>query len=221
MEKAARSHATQGWYEARLLHSSVSVPIVCLARCRSCRSARMRLGWIGDQVWSWRYPTFDCLWVQVTFNDDGSLRDCGGYGIDPRRDAPSDRVGARRWASSTFCPAASRMATSRLPTSADRMIIDFCDGLLAPRSYAWPASLDPQESFAADNCSRSLIQRLTRTSHAVVNDCGRREPHRNRRHHQPTGPVIEPARSGSAPLPGCRVCRRGRQRWPRPWRAQR
>ena len=67
----------------------------------------MRLGWIGDQVWSWRYPTFDCLWVQVTFNDDGSLRDCGGYGIDPRRDSPSDRVGARRWASSTFCPAAS------------------------------------------------------------------------------------------------------------------
>jgi len=74
---------------------------------------------------------------------------------------------------------------------------------------------DPQESFAADKSSRSLLQRLTRTLHAVVNDCGRREPHRNRRRHQPTGPVIEPAHSSSAPLRGCRVSRRGRQRWPR------
>jgi hypothetical protein len=56
----------------------------------------MRLGWIGGQVWSWRYPTFDCLWFQVTVNDDGSLRDAGGYGIDPRCDAPSDWVGRRR-----------------------------------------------------------------------------------------------------------------------------
>lgn len=49
----------------------------------------MRLGWIGGQVWSWRYPTFDCLWFQVTVNDDGTLRDGGGYGIDPRCDAGS------------------------------------------------------------------------------------------------------------------------------------
>jgi hypothetical protein len=60
-----------------------------------------RLGWIGGQVWSWRYPTFDCLWFQVTVNDDGSLRDAGGYGIDPSCDAPSDRVGRRRRASSS------------------------------------------------------------------------------------------------------------------------
>ena len=56
----------------------------------------MRLGWIGGQVWSWRYPTFDCLWFQVTLNDDGSLRDAGGYGIDPRCDAPGERFGGRR-----------------------------------------------------------------------------------------------------------------------------
>jgi hypothetical protein len=56
----------------------------------------MRLGWIGGQVWSWRYPTFDCLWFQVTVNNDGSLRYAGGYGIDPRCDAPSDWVGRRR-----------------------------------------------------------------------------------------------------------------------------
>jgi hypothetical protein len=46
----------------------------------------MRLGWLGGQVWSWRYPTNDCLWFQVTVNDDGTLRDGGGYGIDPRCD---------------------------------------------------------------------------------------------------------------------------------------
>jgi len=56
----------------------------------------MGLRWIGGQVWSWRYPTFDCLWFQVTVNDDGSLRDAGGYGIDPRCDAPIDRAGGRR-----------------------------------------------------------------------------------------------------------------------------
>ena len=74
---------------------------------------------------------------------------------------------------------------------------------------------DPQESFAAEKSSRSLLQRLTRTSHAVVNDCGRRKPHRNCRCRQPTGPVIELAHSSSAPLPGCRGLRHGRQRWPR------
>jgi hypothetical protein len=49
----------------------------------------LRLGWLGGQVWSWRYPTFDCLWFQVTVNDDGTLRDGGGYGTDPRCD-PGD-----------------------------------------------------------------------------------------------------------------------------------
>lgn len=48
-----------------------------------------RLGWIGGQVWSWRYPTTECLWFQVTVNDDGTLRDAGGYGIDWRCDPPS------------------------------------------------------------------------------------------------------------------------------------
>jgi hypothetical protein len=54
----------------------------------------LQLGWIGGRVWSWRYPTFDCLWFQVTVNDDGSLRDAGGYGIDPYCDRPS--FGVRR-----------------------------------------------------------------------------------------------------------------------------
>ena len=50
----------------------------------------MQLGWLGGSVWSYRYPTNDCLWFQVTLNKDGTLRDAGGYGIDPRCDPPSN-----------------------------------------------------------------------------------------------------------------------------------
>ncbi len=47
-------------------------------------------GWQGGEVWSWRYPTNDCLWFQSSIGPDGRVRD-GAYGIDPRCDAPSDR----------------------------------------------------------------------------------------------------------------------------------
>ena len=50
----------------------------------------IQLGWLGGSVWSYRYPTNDCLWFQVTLNKDGTLRDGGGYGIDPRCDPPSN-----------------------------------------------------------------------------------------------------------------------------------
>mgnify|MGYP000529430397 CR=1 FL=1 len=46
-------------------------------------------GWQGGQVWSWRYPTHECLWYQVSVQGDGQLRDGGAYGIDPRCDPPS------------------------------------------------------------------------------------------------------------------------------------
>lgn len=50
-------------------------------------------GWAGGQLWSWRYPTNDCLWFQVTLNDDGRLRDAG-YNIDPTCDA-GDKAGPK------------------------------------------------------------------------------------------------------------------------------
>ena len=37
----------------------------------------------GGQTWSWRYPTNDCLWFQVSLNDDGRVREPGGYAADP------------------------------------------------------------------------------------------------------------------------------------------
>lgn len=39
-------------------------------------------GWQGGQVWSWRYPTNDCLWFQVSIGDDGLTRG-GAFGPDP------------------------------------------------------------------------------------------------------------------------------------------
>jgi hypothetical protein len=47
-------------------------------------------GWQGGQVWSWRYPTNDCLWFQVSIGDDGIVRD-GAFGIDPRCDTTNDK----------------------------------------------------------------------------------------------------------------------------------
>lgn len=46
-------------------------------------------GWAGGQVWSWRYPTNDCLWFQASISDEGQVSGAS-YGIDPRCDAASD-----------------------------------------------------------------------------------------------------------------------------------
>ncbi len=47
-------------------------------------------GWAGGEVWSWRYPTNDCLWFQVSVSDRGRVTG-GAFAIDPACDAPSDR----------------------------------------------------------------------------------------------------------------------------------
>jgi len=46
-------------------------------------------GRAGGEVWSWRYPTNDCLWFQVSVGDDGIVRS-GTYGIDPGCDTRGD-----------------------------------------------------------------------------------------------------------------------------------
>jgi hypothetical protein len=42
------------------------------------------------EVWSWRYPTNDCLQFEATVSADGRVHGTG-YGIDRRCDPPSDR----------------------------------------------------------------------------------------------------------------------------------
>ena len=45
-------------------------------------------GLMPGEVWSYRYPTNNCLWFQVTLGPDHKVVD-GSYGIDPRCDAPT------------------------------------------------------------------------------------------------------------------------------------
>jgi len=45
-------------------------------------------GYQGGEVWSWRYPTNDCLWFESSIGADGIVRD-GAYNVDPRCDASS------------------------------------------------------------------------------------------------------------------------------------
>jgi hypothetical protein len=47
-------------------------------------------GRAGGQVWSWRYPTNDCLWFQSSVADDGRVTG-SAYNIDPTCDKPGDR----------------------------------------------------------------------------------------------------------------------------------
>ena len=46
-------------------------------------------GRAGGEVWSWRYPTNDCLWFQVSVSDAGRVTS-GAIGIDPECDAGAD-----------------------------------------------------------------------------------------------------------------------------------
>ncbi len=46
---------------------------------------RQHGGWAGGETWSWRYPTNDCLWFQVSIGADRKVIG-GGYGIDPMCD---------------------------------------------------------------------------------------------------------------------------------------
>jgi hypothetical protein len=51
---------------------------------------RYNLGWMGGQVWSWRYVTFDCLWFQVSFDAEGRVTG-SGYGPDPMCEVTGER----------------------------------------------------------------------------------------------------------------------------------
>lgn len=46
------------------------------------------VGWQGSTLWSWRYPTNDCLLFQVQFDRDGKATSAG-YNVDRRCDPPT------------------------------------------------------------------------------------------------------------------------------------
>ncbi|MFN0184097.1 MAG: hypothetical protein ACKVQR_09805 [Aquabacterium sp.] len=51
-----------------------------------------RIGkWRNGQIWSWRYPGFDCLWYRVEL-DAASRVEGGGHAPDPACDGDNDQV---------------------------------------------------------------------------------------------------------------------------------
>ena len=43
----------------------------------------------GGETWSWRYPTNDCLWFQMSLDAQGLVQGSGFF-VDPVCDAPAD-----------------------------------------------------------------------------------------------------------------------------------
>jgi len=56
-----------------------------LLRTLGTPGERRHGGRMGGELWSWRYPTNDCLWFQVSLGDDQRVIS-GGYNIDPTCD---------------------------------------------------------------------------------------------------------------------------------------
>lgn len=52
---------------------------------------RQVLGWQPWVVWSWRYPTYECLWFRVTLDQTQHVVEAG-YSPDPICQADNDRV---------------------------------------------------------------------------------------------------------------------------------
>ena len=61
------------------------MPVAELQRTLGRPADKRGAGLMGGELWSYRYPTNDCLWFQVTVGDDQRVRDAG-FGIDPRCD---------------------------------------------------------------------------------------------------------------------------------------
>jgi len=60
-----------------------------LLRTLGTPGERKRVGLRSDEVWSWRYPTNDCLWFQVTVDLAADRVRDAGYGIDWVCDKPT------------------------------------------------------------------------------------------------------------------------------------
>ena len=71
---------------ARFAEQAPGMTVDELLRTLGRPGDRQHGGLRGGETWSWRYPTNDCLWFQVSVGADGRVVS-GGYGIDPVCDA--------------------------------------------------------------------------------------------------------------------------------------
>jgi hypothetical protein len=75
--------------EFLLVQGAVNLRREELLRWLGTPGERRHGGWPGGEVWSWRYPTNDCLWFQSSVTDDGRVTS-SSIGIDPACDARVD-----------------------------------------------------------------------------------------------------------------------------------
>ena len=78
------------YHFARFAERAPGMGIDELLRTLGRPGERQHGGWAGGETWSWRYPTNDCLWFQVSIGEDRKVIS-GGYGIDWSCDA-NDKV---------------------------------------------------------------------------------------------------------------------------------
>lgn len=76
--------------QLRQVQAALPMPAAELLQTLGTPGQRRSGGWQGGQVWSWRYPTYDCLWFQVSVNDQGRALD-GAFLPDPVCEDQLDR----------------------------------------------------------------------------------------------------------------------------------
>lgn len=88
--RVVRSRQVLTEAEFLALQSASGLTRAALRRWIGTPGERRHGGRPGGEVWSWRYPTNDCLWFQASVADDGTVTGAS-YGIDPRCDGPNER----------------------------------------------------------------------------------------------------------------------------------
>lgn len=88
-QRVTRSRQVLNENEFLAVQSATALQRDGLLRWLGTPGERRHGGRAGGEVWSWRYPTNDCLWFQASVAEDGRVTGAA-YGIDPRCDVASD-----------------------------------------------------------------------------------------------------------------------------------
>lgn len=75
--------------EFLLVQQTPDLPRQDLLRWLGTPAQRRGGGWAGGEVWSWRYPTMDCRWFQISLSDAG-LVTSSAYAVDPTCEVVDD-----------------------------------------------------------------------------------------------------------------------------------
>jgi hypothetical protein len=87
---SAWHQALDPWRLEAFQARAAGLPVEEVLRTLGTPGERSAIGWTGGEIWSWRYPTNDCLWYQATIGPDRKVRDAG-FTIDLRCDGRDSR----------------------------------------------------------------------------------------------------------------------------------